>query len=105
MNTTNSLVKNSIIFYLCYNHNKFFFRYSKLIRYYLSLYDYIGAIECCRRYGHVESKLWILLFNTAMVDDMFPPSMLEEILNEIGMYYYKEYTCIILVYTLNYINL
>lgn len=64
-----------------------FFRYSKLIHYYLSLYDYIGAIECCRRYGHEESKLWVLLFNTAMVDDMFPPFMLEEILNEIGMYY------------------
>lgn len=53
----------------------------------MSLYDYNGAIECCRRYGHEESKLWVLLFNTAMVDDMFPPFMLEEILNEIGMYY------------------
>lgn len=69
------------------NYFFFFFRYSKLIRYYLSLNDYIGAIECCRRYGHVEPKLWVLVFNTAIVDDMFPPFMLEEILNEIGMYY------------------
>ncbi|CAH1714238.1 vacuolar protein sorting-associated protein 11 homolog [Aphis gossypii] len=63
-----------------FEHNK---QYSKLIRYYLSLNDYIGAIECCRRYGHVEPKLWVLVFNTAIVDDMFPPFMLEEILNEI----------------------
>lgn len=49
--------------------------------------DYLGAIECCRRYGGTEPKLWILVFNSAMVDEMFPPSMLEEILNEIGTYY------------------
>lgn len=52
----------------------------------MSLNDYLGAIECCRRYGGAEPKLWILMFNSAMVDEMFPPSMLEEILNEIGMY-------------------
>lgn len=60
------------------------FRYTKLIRYYLSLNDYVEAMECCRRYGHVKPKLWVSLFNLAMIDNMFPPSMLEEILNEIG---------------------
>jgi len=64
----------------------FYFRYTKLIRYFLSLNDYLGAIECCRQYGIVEPKLWIVVFNTAMVDDMFPASMLEEILNEIGSF-------------------
>jgi len=57
-----------------------------LINYYLSLNDYFGAIECCRRYGAIDSKLWVLIFNTAMIDEKFPPSMLEEILNMIGMY-------------------
>lgn len=57
-----------------------------MIRYYLSLNDYFGAVECCRRYGYIEPKLWILVFTTAMIDEMFPPSMLEEILNEIGMH-------------------
>jgi len=53
----------------------------------LSLNDYLGAVECCRQYGTIEPKLWILIFKTAMVDEMFPPSTLEEILNEIGMYF------------------
>lgn len=74
-----------------------YIRYTKLVRYYLFLNDYAGAMECCRRYGATESKLWLLVFNTAMIDEKFPPSMLEEILNEIGVYY-----CII---NINLINL
>lgn len=62
-----------------------------MIRYYLSMSDYSAAIECCRKYGHKESILWILVFNTAMKDEMFPSSMLEEILNEIGILFI--YTC------------
>jgi hypothetical protein len=34
----------------------------------------------------VEPKLWVSIFNTAMIDENFPPLMLEEILKEIGMY-------------------
>ncbi|XP_050429198.1 vacuolar protein sorting-associated protein 11 homolog isoform X2 [Adelges cooleyi] len=63
-----------------YEHNK---QYSKLVRYYLSLNDYNGAIACCRKYGHIEPKLWIIAFTTATEDDNFPPSMLEELLKEI----------------------
>lgn len=47
--------------------------------------DYHEAIECCRRFGHAEPKLWVSMFNTAMSDEKFPPFMLEEILKEIGM--------------------
>lgn len=57
-----------------------------MVRYYLSQNDYNEAIQCCRKYGHTEPKLWIMTFNTAMVNEMFPPTMLEEILNEIGLY-------------------
>lgn len=71
---------NKPINYICH------FRYTKLIRYYLSMNDYISAINCCRRYGHVEPKLWVSVFNTAMVDENFPSYMLEEILKEIGVY-------------------
>ncbi|VVC44962.1 Zinc finger, RING-type,WD40-repeat-containing domain,Vacuolar protein sorting protein 11, C- [Cinara cedri] len=63
-----------------FEHNK---QYTKLIHYYLSLSDYSAAIDCCRKYGPTEPMLWILVFNTAMGDEMFPSSMLEEILNEI----------------------
>lgn len=68
-----------------------YFRYTKLIHYHLSMNDYSEAIECCRRYGHVEPKLWVSIFNTAMSDEKFPPFMLEEILKEIGMFNYMEF--------------
>ncbi|XP_050531925.1 vacuolar protein sorting-associated protein 11 homolog [Daktulosphaira vitifoliae] len=65
-----------------YEHNK---QFVKLVHYYLSLNDYNGAIECCRRHGHTEPKLWIIVFKSAISDEHFPLNVLEEVLNEIEM--------------------
>lgn len=37
-----------------------FFSYQQIVRYYMSLDEYSAVIDTCKKFGHLDSHLWVM---------------------------------------------